>query len=318
MPRRTERLRRARARNVVGVIKRTDKRGQYGFRLTRHMMAAMPQRRSRVMAAGSMKSLGSGVEEVRLDFGNTLGIPFDGDVKQIRQEIAEAVRRATERVLTDSGAEQYDFSMAMGIADGSAVPIRVTVIPPRREAIPVTVSIEDASRMVTGYAKCARLYDTFSDADMSARRATLDAVLRNAIVAMLPKASDASVTAIIEHARMTNGSDVGTVNACETECRLIARLIADATGETCDIPDKPLTKKPTRRKGRSSSQPGHTKDADAKRQETAQARKPSRRRSTHRIKPEPTSTDVPSYSADAADADTRQADSKPDDMDAKE
>ena len=276
------------------------------------------------MAAGSTKSLGSGVEEVRLDFGNTLGIPFDGDVKQIRQEIAEAVRRATERVLTDRGAERYDFSMAMGIADGSTVPIRVTVIPPKREAIPVTVSIEDASRMVTGYAKCARLYETFSNADASARRDTLDAVLRNAIVAMLPKASDASVTAIIDHARMTNGSDVGMVNACETECRLIARLIADATGETCDIPDKPLTRKPTRRKRHAAIQPadGMT-DADIKRQETAQARKPSRRRGARRIKPEPesTPTDVSSGSetdVHADDADVKKADDESGDMGARE
>lgn len=273
------------------------------------------------MAAGSTKSLGSGVEEVRLDFGNTLGIPFDGDVKQIRQEIAEAVRRATERVLTDRGAERYDFSMAMGIADGSTVPIRVTVIPPKREAIPVTVSIEDASRMVTGYAKCARLYETFSDADASARRATLDAVLRNAIVTMLPKASDASVTAIIDHARMTNGSDVGMVNACETECRLIARLIADATREACDIPDKPLTRKPTRRKRHSTTQPAGTNNADA--QETAQARKPSRRRGVRRIKPELESTPADASSGSetdvhADDADAKKAGDESGDMDAKE
>lgn len=278
------------------------------------------EERQENMAAGSTKSLGSGVEEVRLDFGNTLGIPFDGDVKQIRQEIAEAVRRATERVLTDRGAERYDFSMAMGIADGSTVPIRVTVIPPKREAIPVTVSIEDASRMVTGYAKCARLYETFSDADASARRDTLDAVLRNAIVAMLPKASDASVTAIIEHARMTNGSDVGMVNACETECRLIARLIADATGEACDIPDKPLTRKPTRRKRHATTQPAGADDADA--QWKTQARKPSRRRGVRRIKSEPTPTDTPSGSgADdvhADDADAKKAGDESGDMDARE
>lgn len=227
-----------------------------------------------------MKALGNGIEEITLDFGNSLGIPFDGDAGQIRQEIDEAVRRATERVLTDRDAERYDFSMAMGIADGSAVPIKVTVIPPHREAIPTSVSIEDASRMVTGYSKCAKLYATFRDADASARHDTLDAVLRNAIVTMLPKATDASVTAIIKHARMTNGSDVGMVNACETECRLIARLIADATGEAYDIPDKPLTKKPTRRKRRAvKTDAGGTGDADEKRGAT-QARKPSRKRGT--------------------------------------
>lgn len=244
-------------------------------------MTAMPQRRQQdTMESSSMKALGNGIEEITLDFGNSLGIPFDGDAGQIRQEIDEAVRRATKRVLTDRDAERYDFSMAMGIADGSAVPIKVTVIPPHREAIPTSVSIEDASRMVTGYSKCAKLYATFRDADASARHDTLDAVLRNAIVTMLPKATDASVTAIIQHARMTNGSNVGMVNACETECRLIARLIADATGETCDIPDKPLTKKPTRRKRRTATtNAGGIIDGDGEKG-TTQARKPSRKRGT--------------------------------------
>lgn len=285
-------------------------------------MTAMPQRRQQdTMESSSMKALGNGIEEITLDFGNSLGIPFDGDAGQIRQEIDEAVRRATKRVLTDRDAERYDFSMAMGIADGSAVPIKVTVIPPHREAIPTSVSIEDASRMVTGYSKCAKLYATFRDADASARHDTLDAVLRNAIVTMLPKATDASVTAIIQHARMTNGSNVGMVNACETECRLIARLIADATGETCDIPDKPLTKKPTRRKRRTATtDAGGTRDADEKKGAT-QARKPSRRRGVRRIKPEPTPTDTPSGSgADvhADDADAKKAGDESGDMDARE
>lgn len=225
----------------------------------------------------STKSLGSGIEEVTLDFGNTLGIPFDGDDRQIRQEIAEAVKRATERVLTDRNAEQYDFSMAMGIADGSAVPIKVIVIPPKREAIPVTVSIEDASKMVTGYAKCAKLYEEFIDADTVARHDTLDAVLRKAITAMLPKAHESSVTAIIDHARMTNGSDMGTVNACETECRLIARLISDATGDACDIPEKPLTKKPARKRHRAVAQQD-APDAAQRQDDATGGRKQARKR----------------------------------------
>ena len=258
-------------------------------------MTAMPQRRQQdTMESSSMKALGNGIEEITLDFGNSLGIPFDGDAGQIRQEIDEAVRRATERVLTDRDAERYDFSMAMGIADGSAVPIKVTVIPPHREAIPTSVSIEDASRMVTGYSKCAKLYATFRDADASARHDTLDAVLRNAIVTMLPKATDASVTAIIQHARMTNGSNVGMVNACETECRLIARLIADATGETCDIPDKPLTKKPTRRKRRTATtNAGGIVDGDGKKG-TTQVRKPSRKRGTRTRAKQEASTETAS------------------------
>lgn len=231
--------------------------------------------------ADETKALGSGVEGVTLDFGNALGIPFDGDARQIQQEIDEAVRRATDRVLTDSGAKHYDFSMAMGIADGSAVPIKVTVIPPKRVPIPKEMPIEEAETLVLGYSKCSRLYERFRDANDAARYATLDAVLRNAIRAMLPKASDHSVTAIIEHAKSTNGSYAGTVNACETECRLIARLIADATGEACDIPDKPQTRKPTRK-----SKPG-TQGSTGK-PSAATRRQPTRRKG-HRVKTSATS-----------------------------
>lgn len=222
------------------------------------------------------KALTSGTEEVRLDFSNALSIPFDGNARLIRQEIDEAVHRATDRVLTARDAEHYDFAMAMAIANGRDVPIKVTVIPPHREVIPTSMSIEEASKMVQGYSKCAKLYATFRDADSKARYATLDAVLRHAITEMFPKAKDGSVTAIIEHARMTNGSYVGIVNACETECRLIARLVADATGTEPNIPDKPSTRRP--------STQHYDPNAVGNANETQSAREPRRARRTRRKK----------------------------------
>lgn len=227
------------------------------------------------------KALKSSVEEIRLDFSNVLDIPCDGDAKKIQQEIDNAVSRAAEKVLTSRDATVYDFSMAMELTDSSKVPVKITVIPPRREAIPATVSIEEASRMVTGYSKCAKLFNTFHDANRKAQIAMLDIVLRQAIKAMLPDIHDVSINGIIAHARMTNGSYAGTVNACETECRLIANILSDVTGKPVIIPQRPLTRKPVSKTARAKkSNSGKTEVKQQAEQQATQAAAPASNGST--------------------------------------
>lgn len=194
-----------------------------------------------------------------LDFTNVLSIPCDGDDGAIRREIDDAINGAVDAVLVRSGTDSYGFPMATEIASGKYVPLRIVVKPPVRETITPDISTERATQMIEGYIRCESLYHKFRDSDDMAQHKVLRGVLSRAIRESIPTASDKSIDAIIEHARMTNTARVAIVGNVEAECQLIASIMSEANEGGGNTTKEPATKSATKAKATQTGKTRKTK-----------------------------------------------------------